>query len=69
MGRGAKEPGGDGKKNNPPPQAFCLTRVDAKEGLGFFFFFSPYSIFFSPSCLSLVGRFQARWGNFPERVV
>lgn len=35
-------------KNSPPPQAFCLTCVDANEGLGGFFS-SPYPCF--PPCV------------------
>lgn len=42
---GRRSPGRQ-KKNNPPPQAFCLTCVDAKEGLGFFFF--PPLVLFPP---------------------
>lgn len=56
MGRREKEHG-EGGKNNPPPQAFCLTCVDAKRGLGGFF--PPLVPFFFALCLSLMGRFRA----------
>lgn len=59
MGRREKEHG-EGGKNNPPPQAFCLTCVDAKRGLGGFF--PPLVLFFCP-VLEPHGAFSSLTGQ------
>lgn len=55
MGRREKEHG-EGGKNNPPPQAFCLTCVDAKG------FFPPLVLFFCP-VLEPHGAFSSLTGQ------
>lgn len=59
MGRRENEHG-EGGKNNPPPQAFCLTCVDAKRGLGGFF--PPLVLFFCP-VLEPHGAFSSLTGQ------